>query len=42
MRANPKNYAWGMRYLNDRIWGYWGSDEKSQQNWELCQDLIDQ
>jgi len=38
----PKNYAWGMRRLNDRIWGYWGPDEKSQQIWELSQDLLDQ
>jgi DNA-binding ferritin-like protein (Dps family) len=38
----PKNYGWAFRNLNDRIWGYWGSDENSQQIWELTQDLLDQ
>ena len=38
----PENYAWAMRYPNDRIWGYWGPDEKSQQIWDLSQDLLDQ
>jgi len=38
----PKNYAWGMRHLNDRIWGYWGPDDLSQQIWELSQDMLDQ
>lgn len=38
----PENYGWGMRHLDDRIWGYWGPDEKSPQIWELCHDLLDQ
>ncbi len=38
----PQNYAWGMRYLDDRIWGYWGPDDLSPQIWELSQDLLDQ
>jgi hypothetical protein len=38
----PENYAWGMRYPEDKIWGYWGPDDMSQQIWELSQDLLDQ
>jgi hypothetical protein len=38
----PENYAWGMRYPEDRIWGYWGPDEKSQQIWEVYHDLLGQ
>ena len=38
----PENYGWGIRHLDDRIWGYWGPDEKSQQIWDLSQDLLDQ
>jgi hypothetical protein len=37
-----ENYGWALRNPNDRIWGYWGPDEKSQQIWELTQDLLDQ
>ena len=35
----PRNYGWGMRYLDDRIW-YWGPDEKSPQIWELSRKLL--
>ena len=38
----PENYAWGMRRLDDRIWGYWGPDELSQQIWEKFYDLLPQ
>jgi len=38
----PDNYGWALRNLNDRIWGYWGPDDKSQQIWELTQDLLGQ
>ena len=38
----PQNYGWGMRYPEDRIWGYWGPDEKSEQIWNLTQKLVDQ
>jgi hypothetical protein len=38
----PENYGWGMRQIDDRIWGYWGPDEKSQQIWDLSQDLLEQ
>ncbi len=27
----PKNYGWGMRYPNDTIWGFWPTDDKTQQ-----------
>ena len=38
----PENYAWGMRNIDDRIWGYWGPDQYSEQIWELTQSLLDQ
>jgi len=37
----PENYAWGMRHVDDRIWGYWGPDELSEQIWNLSQNLLD-
>ncbi|MGZ4850282.1 MAG: hypothetical protein ACXV2C_02750 [Candidatus Bathyarchaeia archaeon] len=27
----PKNYGWGMRSPNDTIWGFWLTDDRSQQ-----------
>lgn len=36
----PKNYGWGMRSLDDTIWGLWDADEKSEQIWNLRCDLI--
>ncbi len=27
----PKNYGWGMRSPNDTIWGFWSTDDRSQQ-----------
>ncbi len=38
----PENYGWGMRDLNDKIWGVWEPDEKSQQIWELSRNLLEQ
>ena len=38
----PKNYAWGMRNPNDKIWGFWDSDEKSPQIWALLNSLLEQ
>jgi hypothetical protein len=29
-----------MRHPNDKIWGWWGPDEKSQQIWELSRALL--
>ncbi|MEM2093362.1 MAG: hypothetical protein QW056_01390 [Candidatus Bathyarchaeia archaeon] len=37
----PKNYGWGMRHPNDKIWGWWEPDEKSQQIWELACALLE-
>lgn len=36
----PEDYAWGMRRIEDKIWGYWGPDEKTQQIWDLTQQLL--
>jgi len=36
----PKNYGWGMRHPQDRIWGWFGPDEKSPQIWELSRHLL--
>jgi len=36
----PRNYGWGMRQPDDKIWGFWGPDEKSPQIWELSRNLL--
>lgn len=36
----PSNYAFGLRRPDDRIWGYWGPDEKSAQIWNITQALV--
>ena len=33
----PKNYGWGMRWQEDKIWGVMEPDENSQQIWNLLQ-----
>ncbi|MFC1486548.1 hypothetical protein ACFLRN_02510 [Thermoproteota archaeon] len=38
----PKNYGWGMRSLDDTIWGLWDADEKSEQIWNLRSTLIEE
>jgi len=38
----PTNYGWGMRKPDDRIWGYWGPDEKSPQIWDQNNKLLSQ
>lgn len=38
----PRGYGWGMRHPQDRIWGFWGPDEKSNQIWELSRSLFAQ
>ena len=35
----PRNYGWGMRHPDDRIW-FWGPDEKTLQIWEFSRELI--
>jgi hypothetical protein len=36
----PRNYGWGMRSLNDNIWGLWGADDNSPQIWNITQTLL--
>ncbi len=36
----PRNYGWGMRRTDDRIWGFWGPDDKSVQIWKNIRELI--
>jgi len=36
----PKNYGWGMRSVNDSIWGLWKADEKSMQIWNISRILL--
>jgi hypothetical protein len=36
----PEDYAWGMRHIDDKIWGYWGPDDLSPQIWELYYHLL--
>ena len=38
----PKNYGWGMRNPQDKIWAFWGPDEKSHQIWTLSRQLLAQ
>ena len=35
----PRNYGWGMRRPDDKIW-FWGPDEKSPQIWDLSRQLL--
>ncbi len=36
----PKDYGWGMRTHTDRIWGFWGPDNKSPIIWNATQVLL--
>jgi hypothetical protein len=36
----PKDYGWGMRSVDDKIWGFWGPDEKSPLIWNNTQALL--
>ena len=36
----PKDYGWGMRSVDDKIWGFWGPDDKSPIIWNKTQTLI--
>jgi len=36
----PKEYGWGMRTPTDRIWGFWGPDDKSPIIWNVTQMLL--
>ena len=36
----PQNYGWGMRDLNDKIWGFWPADNFTGQIWQNMNTLI--
>jgi hypothetical protein len=36
----PKNYAWGMRWREDNIWGVFKADDQTKQFWELMQTTL--
>lgn len=36
----PENYGWGLRSLDDRIWGVWPADNNSEIIWNDLQTLI--
>jgi hypothetical protein len=36
----PKNYGWGMRWAEDKIWGIFTADDKAQQIWDLLQTTL--
>jgi hypothetical protein len=36
----PKDYGWGLRSPTDRIWGFWGPDDKSPLIWNNTQILL--
>jgi hypothetical protein len=38
----PKNYGWGMRTPEDKIWAFWGPDENSEQIWNISRQLLAQ
>jgi hypothetical protein len=37
----PKDYGWGMRNVEDNIWGLWAADTKAPLIWENMNKLID-
>lgn len=37
----PKNYGWGMRHVQDRIW-LWEADDDSEQIWNISRKLLEQ
>lgn len=37
----PKDYGWGMRWLDDSIWGLWPADSSSPVIWEKMTKLIE-
>lgn len=36
----PKDYGWGMRSQNDKIWGIWPADEKAPIIWNNTEKLL--
>jgi UDP-N-acetylmuramoylalanine-D-glutamate ligase len=35
----PQDYGWGLRNINDRIWGVWPADDKSSGIWNQITNL---
>jgi hypothetical protein len=38
----PKDYGWGMRHVDDSIWGLWPADNLSPVIWDKMNKLIEQ
>jgi hypothetical protein len=36
----PENYGWGLRSLQDNIWGLWQADDRSSQVWVSMQNAL--
>ena len=36
----PKDYGWGMRNPDDKIWGFWPADDLSPVIWDKMTNLI--
>ncbi|MCW4003890.1 MAG: hypothetical protein NWE95_08275 [Candidatus Bathyarchaeota archaeon] len=36
----PKNYGWGTRWAEDKVWGIFKADEETQRIWELMQATL--
>jgi hypothetical protein len=36
----PKNYGWGMRWSQDKIWGVFKADDQTLQFWDLMQTIL--
>ncbi len=37
----PASYGWGMRHLNDTIWGIWTADENAPQVYNAVQNMLE-
>jgi hypothetical protein len=37
----PRNYGYGLRYPEDKIWGFWAADEKSPTVWSSVESMLD-
>ena len=38
----PTDYGWGMRHINDRMWGLWDAPDNSSQIWDNLNKLTDE
>ncbi len=38
----PQNYGYGLRYPEDKIWGFWGPDEVSPMVWSSVESMLSQ